>query len=66
LRNADLVKDIAEMEKRVDFKNEQLKQLIAFPYLNEDGRQKYDQLIDIGTEELTVHTWIIDFKILSN
>jgi hypothetical protein len=52
LKDIDLVKNIADTGNKVLFHVEQLKQLIAILYLNEDDRRKYDELIEIETENV--------------
>jgi hypothetical protein len=51
-----------QLSDKVIFKVNQLKQLITILYLNKDDRSKYDELIDIETDELMVHTCLCNFK----
>jgi hypothetical protein len=62
LNNSDLVKNLAEISNKVIFKVNQLKQLIAILYLNKDDRSRYDELMDIETDELIIHTCLCNFK----
>jgi hypothetical protein len=55
LNDLDLIKNIAERNNKVIFKIEQLKQLIAILYLNREDRNKYEDLIEIETEEIVVN-----------
>jgi hypothetical protein len=55
LNDVDLLKNISERGNKVIFHVEQLKQLIAILYLSKSDREKYNELIDIETEEVIIN-----------